>query len=63
MGGRFAPVFQVVLLRIRWYTPFLAARVRRKPKSALAPRHHDWDLPEEEGAKNRFSFSEPGRLD
>ena len=27
--------------------PSLAARVRRKPKSAAAPRHHDWDLHEE----------------
>ena len=26
----------------------LAARVRRKPKSAATPRHHDGDLPEEE---------------
>ena len=25
--------------------PSLAARVRRKPKSAVSPRHHDWDLP------------------
>ena len=36
--------------------PSLAARVRRKPKSAVSPRHHDWDLPD--GAKETLFQSE-----
>ena len=44
--------------------PSLAARVRRKPKSAVAPRHHDWAFPtKREEVKSQSFFLEPDRLD